>query len=127
MNTAAPPLQVALVEDDPPLRDATMQTLALEGAEVAAFPDARAALAWLDADYPGVVVSDVRMPGIDGIAFFEKLRKIDPDLPVILLTADAIAAQGDWQARGAADVLTKPIDVPALLAAMDRALLEPVA
>ena len=44
MNTAALPLTVALVEDDPPLRDATMQALTLEGAEVVAFPDARAAL-----------------------------------------------------------------------------------
>jgi len=109
MNTAAPPLQVALVEDDPPLRDATMQTLALEGAEVAAFPDARAALAWLDADYPGVVVSDVRMPGIDGIAFFEKLRKIDPDLPVILTTGHGdIAMAVAAMKNGAADFLTKP-------------------
>ena len=57
----------------------------------------------------------------------DELQAALPQLPVILLTADAIAAQGDWQARGAADVLTKPIDVPALLAAMDRALLEPVA
>ena len=109
MNTAAPLLQVALVEDDPPLRDATMQTLALEGAEVAAFPDARAALAWLDADYPGVVVSDVRMPGIDGIAFFEKLRKIDPDLPVILTTGHGdIAMAVAAMKNGAADFLTKP-------------------
>ncbi|MFY8048150.1 MAG: response regulator, partial [Erythrobacter sp.] len=80
------PLQVALVEDDPPLRDATLQALSLEGAEVVAFPDARTALGWLSEDYPGVVVSDVRMPGMDGIAFFAALREIDPDLPVILTT-----------------------------------------
>ena len=83
---AAPPIQVALVEDDPDLRDATFQTLTLEGADVVAFADARAALGWLDADFPGVVVSDVRMPGMDGIAFFAALREIDPDLPVILTT-----------------------------------------
>ncbi len=82
----APPLLVALVEDDPALRDATHQTLSLEGAEVVAFADARAALGWLTPDFPGVVVSDVRMPGIDGIAFFAELRRIDPDLPVILTT-----------------------------------------
>ncbi|NBB24623.1 response regulator [Porphyrobacter sp. SLTP] len=106
---AASPIQVALVEDDPDLRDATFQTLTLEGADVVAFPDARAALEWLDADFPGVVVSDVRMPGIDGIAFFAALREIDRDLPVILTTghgdiAMAVAAMKD----GAADFLTKP-------------------
>jgi two-component system, NtrC family, C4-dicarboxylate transport response regulator DctD len=103
------PLQVALVEDDPALRDATMQALTLEGAEVAAFPDARAALAFLDADYPGVVVSDVRMPGIDGIAFFAALREIDPELPVILTTGHGdIAMAVAAMKNGAADFLTKP-------------------
>lgn len=109
MTNAAPPLHVALVEDEPALRDATMQTLMLEGAEVAAFPDARAALARLDADYPGVVVSDVRMPGIDGIAFFAMLRDIDPDLPVILTTGHGdIAMAVAAMKNGAADFLTKP-------------------
>lgn len=109
MTAAALPLRVALVEDDPPLRDATMQTLALEGAEVVAFPDARAALAALDADFPGVVVSDVRMPGIDGIAFFARLREIDPDLPVILTTGHGdIAMAVAAMKNGAADFLTKP-------------------
>lgn len=109
MNLPASPLHVALVEDDETLRDATMQALMLEGAEVAAFPDARAALAALDADYPGVVVSDVRMPGIDGIAFFAALREIDPDLPVILTTGHGdIAMAVEAMKNGAADFLTKP-------------------
>lgn len=109
MNTAPPPLRIALVEDDPPLRDATMQALAIEGAEVVAFPDARAALAWLDADYLGVVVSDVRMPGIDGLAFFARLREVDPDLPVILTTGHGdIAMAVEAMKNGAADFLTKP-------------------
>lgn len=103
------PLQVVLVEDDPSLRDATMQTLVLEGADVVAFPDARAALDWLDVDYPGVVVSDVRMPGIDGIAFFAALRDIDPELPVILTTGHGdIAMAVAAMKNGAADFLTKP-------------------
>jgi two-component system C4-dicarboxylate transport response regulator DctD len=106
---AAPPIQVALVEDDPDLRDATFQTLTLEGAEVVAFADARAALDWLDADFPGVVVSDVRMPGIDGIAFFAALREVDSDLPVILTTGHGdIAMAVAAMKNGAADFLTKP-------------------
>lgn len=110
MNTTPPlPLQIALVEDDPALRDATMQALRLEGAEVVAFPDARSALGWLTADYPGVVVSDVRMPGIDGLAFFASLREIDPELPVILTTGHGdIAMAVAAMKNGAADFLTKP-------------------
>jgi two-component system C4-dicarboxylate transport response regulator DctD len=107
--TGAVPLLVALVEDEPALRDATSQALALEGAEVTAFPDARAALAWLTPDYAGVVISDVRMPGIDGIAFFARLREIDPDLPVILTTGHGdIAMAVEAMKNGAADFLTKP-------------------
>jgi two-component system C4-dicarboxylate transport response regulator DctD len=118
MNTALP-LHVALVEDDPPLRDATLQALRLEGAEVVAFPDARAALGWLDADYPGVVVSDVRMPGMDGIAFFAALRDIDPDLPVILTTGHGdIAMAVDAMKNGAADFLTKPYSSADLIRAV---------
>lgn len=122
MNTPSFPLQVALVEDDPPLRDATIQTLALEGAEVIAFPDAREALAALDADFPGVVVSDVRMPGIDGIEFFARLREIDPDLPVILTTGHGdIAMAVAAMKNGAADFLTKPFASADLIRAVRAA------
>lgn len=122
MNAPAPPLQVALVEDDPPLREATTQALVLEGAEVTAFPDARAALAWLDADYPGVVVSDVRMPGIDGIAFFAALRDVDPDLPVILTTGHGDVAMAVAALKnGAADFLTKPYSSADLIRAVRSA------
>jgi two-component system C4-dicarboxylate transport response regulator DctD len=111
-----------LVEDNPPLRDATQQTLALEGAEVVAFPDARAALGWLTPDYPGVVVSDVRMPGIDGIAFFARLREIDPDLPVILTTGHGdIAMAVEAMKNGAADFLTKPYPSADLIRAVRAA------
>lgn len=118
----APPLQVVLVEDDPPLRDATMQAMAIEGAEVTAFPDARAALGWLTADYPGVVITDVRMPGMDGIAFFAALRTIDPDLPVILTTGHGdIAMAVEAMKNGAADFLTKPYSSADLIRAVRAA------
>jgi two-component system C4-dicarboxylate transport response regulator DctD len=122
MNVPPVPLRVALVEDDPPLRDATVQTLAIEGAEVVAFPDARAALAALDADFAGVVVSDVRMPGIDGIAFFARLREIDSDLPVILMTGHGdIAMAVAAMKNGAADFLTKPFASADLIRAVRAA------
>ncbi len=115
-------LLVALVEDDPSLRDATMQALTLDGAEIVPFADARAALGWLTAEFPGVVVSDVRMPGIDGLAFFARLRAIDPELPVILTTGHGdVAMAVDAMKNGAADFLTKPYSSADLIRAVRSA------
>ncbi|PKP95382.1 MAG: sigma-54-dependent Fis family transcriptional regulator [Alphaproteobacteria bacterium HGW-Alphaproteobacteria-14] len=122
MNPADEPIHVALVEDDTALRDASTQALSLDGVQVVAFPDARAALGWLSADFPGVVVSDVRMPGIDGITFFTRLRDIDPDLPVILTTGHGdIAMAVEAMKNGAADFLTKPYTSANLIRAVRAA------
>ncbi|ANK14156.1 ATP-binding protein [Erythrobacter neustonensis] len=73
---------------------------------------------------PDLVLLDLHLPDKDGDWVLAELHANLPDIPVILLTADAIAAQGEWAARGASVVLTKPIDVAALLAAMNQTLLE---
>lgn len=73
---------------------------------------------------PDLVLLDLHLPDMDGDWVLRELGASCPDLPVILLTADALAAQSDWAARGAAAVLTKPIDVPALLEAVELALTE---
>jgi CheY-like chemotaxis protein len=73
---------------------------------------------------PDLVLLDLHLPDRDGDWVLRELGASFPDLPVILLTADAIAAQSDWTARGAAAVLTKPIDVPSLLGAVEQALME---
>jgi CheY-like chemotaxis protein len=73
---------------------------------------------------PDLVLLDLHLPDKDGDWVLDQLAVAYPDLPVILLTADALAAQADWKSRGAAAVLTKPIDVAALLEAFDAALLE---
>ena len=73
---------------------------------------------------PDLVLLDLHLPDRDGDWVLRELGASFPDLPVILLTADAIAAQSDWTSRGAAAVLTKPIDVPALLEAVGQALME---
>ncbi len=111
-----PSLSVTLVEDDAALREAMVQALMLEGLAVHAFPDAGSALKSLDRDFAGVVVTDVRMPGMDGITFFAHVREMDAQLPVILTTAHgdvdmAVAAMKD----GAADFLTKPYASSALI------------
>ncbi|MCR9180455.1 MAG: sigma-54 dependent transcriptional regulator [Erythrobacteraceae bacterium] len=119
MTSSDAPLHVVLVEDDTALRDATTQALVLEGADVVAFQDAHSALAALSEEHPGVVVSDIRMPGMDGLAFFARLRDIDPELPVILTTGHGdIAMAVEALKNGAADFLTKPYSSADLIRAV---------
>lgn len=119
---SAPGPLVRLVDDDAELLRATAQALKIAGFTVEAFGSATAALADLDADYPGVVLSDVRMPQIDGLELFARIHAIDPELPVILLTGhgDVEMAVAALKA-GAYDFLTKPAGSDQLAAALRRA------
>ncbi len=76
---------------------------------------------------PDLVLLDLHLPDHDGDWVLAHLRREMPHLPVILLTADAIAAQADWSECGARAVVTKPIDVQRLVGEMERALAERVA
>ncbi len=114
---------VYLVDDDSQLRKAMRQTLELHGIHVTPFPKAELALEALSKDFDGVVISDVRMPGMDGLQFFERLRQIDPDLPVILITGHgdvpmAVAALHD----GAYDFISKPFPAERMVESARRAL-----
>jgi len=122
MTDTHPPAAVILVDDDIDLLHATTQTLQLQGMGVQAHTRAAEALATINADFDGVVVSDVRMPGMDGLELFARVREIDPDLPVILITGHgdipmAVKAMRD----GAYDFLTKPYPAEQLVAALRRA------
>lgn len=116
------PRLVRLVDDDEDLRLAQVQTLRIAGFAVEPFASAAEALEGMTADYPGVVLSDVRMPGMDGLELFDRLHGIDPELPVILLTGHAdVPMAVSALKQGAYDFLSKPIGVDALLAAVGRA------
>jgi two-component system C4-dicarboxylate transport response regulator DctD len=117
--TKRDPINVVLVEDDDALGPAVAQALQLEGIEVALFSDAVSAMRALPNDFLGVVVSDVRLPGMDGLALFAQLQQQDPDLPIIITTGHgdvemAVAAMKG----GAADFLTKPYSSAALIRAI---------
>lgn len=110
---------VFLIEDDDALGPAVAEALRLEGMEVSLFTRAEAALAALPDNFPGVVVSDVRLPGMDGLALFARLQERDADLPVILTTGHgdvdmAVAAMKE----GATDFLTKPYSSSVLIRAI---------
>ncbi|WP_338016727.1 response regulator [Oleomonas cavernae] len=80
------PMRVAFIDDEEDVRRAGAQSLALAGFEVETYDSALSALEHLDARFPGAVVSDVRMPRMDGIELFRRLHALDADLPVILAT-----------------------------------------
>ncbi|ASY65253.1 C4-dicarboxylate transport transcriptional regulatory protein dctD (plasmid) [Sinorhizobium sojae CCBAU 05684] len=113
---------VFLIDDDRDLRKAMQQTLELAGFAVSSFSNATEALAVLDPDFDGVVISDIRMPGMDGLAFFAKISSLDPDLPVILVTGHgdipmAVQAIQD----GAYDFIAKPFAADRLVQSARRA------
>lgn len=115
--------QVLLVDDDEHLRQALAQTLDLAGLRVQALGKAQELAQRIEPDWPGVVVSDIRMPGIDGLQLLEQLHQKDPELPVLLITGHGdvpLAVQA--MRAGAYDFLEKPFASEALLDSVRRAL-----
>ncbi|MET3523794.1 sigma-54-dependent transcriptional regulator [Mesorhizobium abyssinicae] len=116
------PAPVILIDDDADLLKATRQTLELAGFAVSAFSVAREALAGLDAGFAGVVVSDIRMPEIDGLQLFDHIVEVDPDIPVILVTGHGDIAMAVKAIKdGAYDFITKPFAADRLAQSVWRA------
>lgn len=116
-------MDVLFVDDDAMLREANLQSFALAGLEAMAVPSAARALEVVDDAFPGVVVTDIRMPGMDGLALFRRLREADDGLPVILITGHgdipmAVAAMRD----GAFHFLPKPYPAEQLVTSVRHAL-----
>jgi two-component system response regulator GlrR len=114
---------ILLVDDDPDLLRLLSMRLSAAGYRVTAVKSAEAALERLAIELPTLVISDIRLPGRDGLALFDEIRAQHSALPVILLTAhgtipDAVEAT----ARGAYAYLTKPFDGKVLLAKIAQAL-----
>ena len=114
---------VLLVDDDAPIRRMLERTLSAEGYEVAAVADGGAALAQVERSLPDVIVLDVAMPGLDGLAVTRRLRAKGLPVPILLLTArDALHERVAGLDAGADDYLIKPFEVDELTARV-RALL----
>ena len=122
-HRAAPPARILVVDDDADMLRLLSLRLKAAGHDVVAVGSAEAALAQLDIARPQLVLSDVRLPGRDGLALFDEVRARHPSLPVILLTAhgtipDAVEATS----RGVFTYLTKPYDGKELLEKIAQAL-----
>ena len=113
---------VLLVDDDAPIRRMLERTLAAEGYDVAAAADGGAALAQVERSLPDVIVLDVAMPGMDGLAVTRRLRAKGLRVPILLLTArDALHERVAGLDAGADDYLVKPFEVDELTARDPRA------
>jgi len=116
------PERVLVVDDDAPVRRMLRRTLAAEGLEVVSAADGGRALAAAERDPPDLVVLDVSMPGMDGLAVCRRLRAAGVAAPVLMLTArDAVEDRVAGLDSGADDYLVKPF-APAELLARLRAL-----
>ncbi len=104
-------MKVAIVDDEADMRQSISQWLALSGFETETFASAEDALKGIAPDYPGVVVSDIKMPGMDGMAFLKRLMSLDSGLPVIMITGHGDVPMAVEAMRvGAYDFLEKPFN-----------------
>jgi two-component system response regulator FixJ len=114
---------VHLIDDDEGVRRALAFLLSTEGLAVRVYDSADGLLNSIETVQPGCVVSDLRMPGIDGLELLKELKRLGLDLPVIIMTGHAdvpLAVQA--MKAGAADFIEKPFDDEVLLSAIRLAL-----
>ncbi|MEM5527889.1 sigma-54 dependent transcriptional regulator [Gammaproteobacteria bacterium AS21] len=114
---------IILVEDELDVREAAQLTLELEGFHVLACARASEALALINPDFTGIVVTDVKLPGMDGLELLQKITEIDDELPVIVVTGHGHIAMAVQAVRiGAYDFIEKPVVPERLIAEATRAL-----
>ena len=117
------PPKVLIVEDDPNARLACEQAMQLAGIEVLVAASAERAKTMLEPHFSGVVVTDMRLPGMDGLQFLQFARGLDADLPVIMITGHGDAALAVEAMRGGAyDFIEKPFSPKHLVEVVKRAL-----
>ena len=110
-----------IVDDDPRIRTALAEALADAETTIRTAEDAESALAALSAQPAGIVLTDVKMPGMSGLDLLRILKQRAPDLDVVLMTAyDDLSAVAEAMREGAADFLVKPLDLHQLRSLLDR-------
>ncbi|MDI1301348.1 MAG: nitrogen regulation protein NR(I) [bacterium] len=117
------PDKIWIIDDDRSIRWVLEKALMQEGFATTTFEDGNSALAKLEKEQPDAIISDIRMPGIDGLSLLTKIRLEHPNLPVIIMTAhsDLDSAVSSYQG-GAFEYLPKPFDVDEAIALAKRAV-----
>lgn len=119
--------RILVVDDEQAVRDLLAKTLTLADYDVDAAPDGASAIERLRAVEYDLLITDLKMPGMDGLSVIREARRIMPDLPVIIITGYSTEASAIEAINlGVAGYLTKPFRLPRILAATARALGEPV-
>lgn len=115
--------RILLIDDEEEMRRSSAQALELYGLEVDTFSSAERVLELVGYAFDGVVVSDIRMPGMDGMTLLQRIREVDPEVPVILVTghADVQLAVSAMRA-GVYDFLEKPFTAQHLAGIIRRAM-----
>ena len=115
--------QILLVDDDERLRRAASKVLAAEGYQVAVAASGTEALAGLKQPGLALVISDLRLPGLDGLALLKQARELLPDVEVVMITGHGSVEKAVEAMRlGAYDFIQKPVDSAALLKTVAKAL-----
>jgi len=116
-------IRVLVVDDNEVFRRPLQRALEAAGFEVVAVPSAEVALEVLDASTVDVLLTDHRLPGMDGVQLITRIKATHPALAIIVMTAyGTIESAVEARRRGADDYLEKPFEVPDLLRALQRAL-----
>ncbi|HRJ50870.1 MAG TPA: response regulator [Phycisphaerales bacterium] len=114
---------VLVVDDKEMMRDSVAATLRRAGMEVRTACDGNAAIEAITARKPDAVITDQKMPGLSGIELLEQIRRIDEDLPVVVMTAfGSIETAVRAMRLGAFDYLTKPFEGDELIITAKRAI-----
>ncbi|NWO04499.1 MAG: sigma-54-dependent Fis family transcriptional regulator [Alteromonadaceae bacterium] len=114
---------VIFVDDDTHILQALSQSLTLEDLPVACYEDGASALKAITPDYPGIVLCDYNMPGMDGLELLERVRAVDDSIPVIILTGQGdISTAVSAMQKGAYDFIEKPFDHDELIELLRHAL-----
>lgn len=116
-------LKVAIIDDETHMRDSISQWLELSGLATVCFENAEKALAEIGSDFEGVVISDIRMPGMGGMDMLKRLHAQDSALPVILITGHGdVQMAVEAMQYGAYDFIEKPFDPDRLAELTKRAI-----
>lgn len=123
MNKNAQDRPIILVDDEKHIRLAAGQTLELAGYDVTTLERGERVMELLSDDWNGVLISDINMPGMDGLELLERVRAIDADLPMILITGHGdISMAVSAMRAGAYDFIEKPFAADLLLDVVRRAM-----
>ncbi|HUE13403.1 MAG TPA: response regulator, partial [Planctomycetaceae bacterium] len=115
--------RLLVVDDEPNLQYSLVKSLQSEALEVVTASTARQGIEAVRAQPPDAVILDVRLPDMSGLDAFDEIRRIDPRLPVIIITAFSTAETAiEAMKRGAFDYLLKPVDFHQLRELVGKAI-----